>query len=176
MQMMHKKKEYKYAFIDDNDINGLTPDLMAPWDPYFLEPPADANLDPDSNTKLVMKWANKKAILLRKYGATAIMFPDITPKVTNDNFYTTMNVLLPILRKDCPRSFRNFFGKYGGWIVWRSMIIPEALNYLITQNAVKCTRVVLEGKAPELQGIRANPNWMNQGYSDWGLTPTPCCS
>lgn len=82
--------------------------------------------------------------------------------MTNDNFYTTMNVLLPILKKDCPRSFRNFFEKYGGWVVWRSMIIPEALNYLITQNAVKCTRVVLEGKAPELQGVHANPNWMNQ--------------
>lgn len=57
MNTMHKKKEYKYACIDDNDIKGLTPDLMAPWDPYFLEPPAEGNLDLDS-MKLVMKVCN----------------------------------------------------------------------------------------------------------------------
>ncbi|TVU01870.1 hypothetical protein EJB05_23803, partial [Eragrostis curvula] len=78
---MHEKDEIKYAFLDDNDINGLTPDLMAPWDPYFLKPPAESNLDENTHAKLVTQWANKKAILLSKYGATATMFPDITPKV-----------------------------------------------------------------------------------------------
>ncbi|GJN19826.1 hypothetical protein PR202_gb07136 [Eleusine coracana subsp. coracana] len=47
------------------------------------------------------------------------------------------------------------------------MIIPEALNCLITENAVKCAKLVLEGTAPELNGHRANPNWMNQ----YGLFP-----
>lgn len=73
-----------------------------------------------------------------------------------------MNILLPILEKDSPRRFLSFFNKYGGWMVWRSRIILEALNCLITENAVKCANVVLEGKAPELDGHRANPNWMNQ--------------
>jgi hypothetical protein len=73
-----------------------------------------------------------------------------------------MDVLLPILEKDCPRRFLRFFDKYGGWMVWRKRITPEALNCLITEDAVKCTKVVLEGKAPELNGHRANPNWMSQ--------------
>ena len=36
---------------------------------------------------------------------------------------------------------------------------------MISQNAVKCVKIVLEGQAPELDGRRAGPNCMNQyGY------------
>lgn len=43
--------------IQDNaeGKDGLTADLMAPWDPYFLEPPARSNLDLDSYTRLVIE-------------------------------------------------------------------------------------------------------------------------
>ncbi|KAL6888154.1 hypothetical protein ACP4OV_009180 [Aristida adscensionis] len=168
MDTMDKKDATKDALYEDNvegieqGIEGLTPDLMAPWDPYFLEPPDKSDLDSATYTNLVIEWAKKRKALFRMYGATSIMYPDITPQGINNNFYITMDVLLPILEKDSPRRFLSFFKKYGGWIVWRKMIIPEALNCLITEDAVKCAKVALEGKAPELHGYRANPNWMTQ--------------
>jgi hypothetical protein len=45
------------------------------------------------------------------------------------------------------------------------IIIPEVLNQMIVEDALNCAKVVLEGKAPVLEGFRANPNCMNQyGY------------
>jgi hypothetical protein len=45
------------------------------------------------------------------------------------------------------------------------IIIPEAFNTMIVEDALRCAKVALEGKAPELEGCRANPNYMNQnGY------------
>ena len=36
---------------------------------------------------------------------------------------------------------------------------------MIKQNALRCAKVALDGKAPELYGLRANPNCMNHyGY------------
>lgn len=50
-------------------------------------------------------------------------------------------------------------------MAWGFIITPETFNYIISENALQCAKVVLEGKAPELSGQRANPNCMNPyGY------------
>ncbi|XP_047063850.1 uncharacterized protein LOC124671528 [Lolium rigidum] len=55
--------------------------------------------------------------------------------------------------------------RYGRGTRWGSIITPEALNQMITQNAVRCVKVALEGQAPELGRCRAGPNVMTQyGY------------
>lgn len=53
METILRNISRKNALHGDNF--GLTPDLMAPWDPYFLEPPAQSNLDLDSDTELVIE-------------------------------------------------------------------------------------------------------------------------
>ena len=42
------------------------------------------------------------------------------------------------------------------------IIKPEALNELVITNALRCAKVVLVGKNPELHGFRADPNCMTQ--------------
>ncbi|XP_066324415.1 uncharacterized protein [Miscanthus floridulus] len=50
-------------------------------------------------------------------------------------------------------------------MAWGFIITPETFNYIISENALRCAKAVLEGKAPELSGHRANPNCMNPyGY------------
>jgi hypothetical protein len=57
METIHRKVTRKNALHQDNveGKDGLTADLMAPWDPYFLEPPARSNLDLHSYTRLVIE-------------------------------------------------------------------------------------------------------------------------
>ncbi|RLM74680.1 uncharacterized protein C2845_PM15G08020 [Panicum miliaceum] len=41
----------------------------------------------------------------------------------------------------------------------------QLIDEMVKQNALRCAKVVLDGKAPELLGYRANPNCMNRyGY------------
>ncbi|KAL6650644.1 hypothetical protein ACP70R_009569 [Stipagrostis hirtigluma subsp. patula] len=48
---------------------------------------------------------------------------------------------------------------------WGFIITPQTFTQMIRQNALRCAKVVLEGKAPKLCGFRANPNCMNTyGY------------
>ncbi|KAJ1287328.1 hypothetical protein BS78_02G001400 [Paspalum vaginatum] len=50
-------------------------------------------------------------------------------------------------------------------MAWGFIITPETFNYIVSENALQCAKVVLEGKASELGGHRANPNYMNPyGY------------
>jgi hypothetical protein len=50
-------------------------------------------------------------------------------------------------------------------VAWGLVVNPEIFNCIVSENALRCAKVVLEGKAPELRGCRANPNCMNPyGY------------
>uniref|UniRef100_A0A452ZBK3 Uncharacterized protein n=2 Tax=Aegilops tauschii subsp. strangulata TaxID=200361 RepID=A0A452ZBK3_AEGTS len=50
-------------------------------------------------------------------------------------------------------------------MTYGSIIIPEAFNHMVVEDALRCAKVAMEGKAPELEGHCANPNYMNQyGY------------
>ena len=67
--------------------------------------------------------------------------------------------------KDSVRLFLRFMRRHGRGTRWGHIITPETLNHMITQNAVRCVKVALEGQAPELGRCRAGPNCMTQyGY------------
>jgi ankyrin repeat protein len=70
--------------------------------------------------------------------------------------------LAPILEKDSVRRFLRLINQEGRGMGWGFIITPQTFNQMILQNALRCAKVVLEGKDPELHGFRANPNCMNR--------------
>jgi len=83
----------------------------------------------------------------------------------DDAFYDVLPHLLPILENDSVRRFLRLFRQKGGCMRWGFIITPLTFNQMIKQNALRCAKVALDGKAPELYGLRANPNCMNHyGY------------
>jgi hypothetical protein len=86
-------------------------------------------------------------------------------QLVNLAFHDSLHRLVPILDKDSARRFLGYMGRNGRGMRWGSIITPEALNQMITQNAVRCVKVALEGQEPELGRCRAGPNCMTQyGY------------
>jgi hypothetical protein len=50
-------------------------------------------------------------------------------------------------------------------MAWNLSITSETLTYIVSHNALRCAKVVLQGKSSGLHGMHANPNCMNpQGY------------
>lgn len=50
-------------------------------------------------------------------------------------------------------------------MTWDLSITAQTLTYMVSYNALRCAKVVLEGKATELYGRHANPNCINAfGY------------
>jgi ankyrin repeat protein len=50
-------------------------------------------------------------------------------------------------------------------MIWSFSITSETLTFMVHNNALRCAKVVLKGKAPELRGMHANPNCINPyGY------------
>ncbi|GJN23571.1 hypothetical protein PR202_gb11233 [Eleusine coracana subsp. coracana] len=50
-------------------------------------------------------------------------------------------------------------------MAWNLSITSQTLTYIVGYNVLRCAKVVLEGKVPELNGKHANPNIMNPyGY------------
>jgi hypothetical protein len=83
----------------------------------------------------------------------------------NDAFYITLPRLVPILEKDSVRRFLRLVSQDGRGMGWGFIITPQTFTQMMMQNALRCAKVALEGKAPELHGFRANPNCMNRfGY------------
>ncbi|KAK1650787.1 hypothetical protein QYE76_068592 [Lolium multiflorum] len=86
-------------------------------------------------------------------------------KMANDAFFDKLPRLASILEKDSVKLFLNLFENDRVGLAWGFVITPQTFNQMIVQNALRCAKVALEGKAPELDGYRANPNYMNQsGY------------
>ena len=83
----------------------------------------------------------------------------------NDAFVDKLPRLVAILGKDSVRLFLNLFKDDTLGLAWGFVMTPPTFNQMIVQNALRCAKVALEGKAPELNGHRANPNYMNsRGY------------
>lgn len=83
----------------------------------------------------------------------------------NESFYEELPSLLPILEKDSVRRFLRLFSQVGLSMGWGFIVTPQTFTQIVKQNALKCAKVALEGKAPELTRFRANPNCMNRhGY------------
>uniref|UniRef100_A0ACD5UH06 Uncharacterized protein n=1 Tax=Avena sativa TaxID=4498 RepID=A0ACD5UH06_AVESA len=50
-------------------------------------------------------------------------------------------------------------------MTWDHTITSQTLTYMISYDALRCAKVILEGKVPRLNGLHANPNCINPyGY------------
>jgi hypothetical protein len=80
-------------------------------------------------------------------------------------FWDALTHLVPILDEDNVHGFLELFERDYRGLAWGFIITPLTFTQMVKQNALKCAKVALVGKAPELRGFRANPNCMNRyGY------------
>ncbi|RLN16559.1 hypothetical protein C2845_PM02G32680 [Panicum miliaceum] len=91
------------------------------------------------------EWTRMRSEFIAKSMPKDIIIPDPTPK-------------------DNVQCFLRLFASNRG-MHWNYSITSLTLTYMVIHNALRCTRVVLEGKAPKLHWMHANPNCMNPyGY------------
>ncbi|KAG2628990.1 hypothetical protein PVAP13_3KG395901 [Panicum virgatum] len=94
-----------------------------------------------------------------------IMIPDRTPKFVQNAFYDISHRLGPVLKKDSVRCFLRLFTTSPRAMAWNWRITSETLTCTVSHNALRCAKVVLEGKKPQLHCMHANPNCINpHGY------------
>lgn len=165
MEIMHKVTESAY----DED-NGKGKDVSSteendPWNPSYPPRALGPCKDLTDHIKSIKEWMSEKHALLAASRATHTIIPDRTPQSVNDAFVDKLPRLVPILEKDSVRLFLNLFKHETRGLAWGFVITPDTFNEMIVQNALRCAKVALEGKAPELNGHRANPNYVNSsGY------------
>ncbi|CAM0872797.1 unnamed protein product [Alopecurus aequalis] len=167
MEIMHKKKATEAAYDENNgqakDVSSM--DENDPWNPPYPPCAPGPCKDLTGHIKLINEWMDQKEAFLSTYRATHTIIPDRTPESTNVAFFDKLSHLVPILEKDSVKLFLNLFKHDKGGLAWGFVITPQTFNQMIVQNALRCVKVALEGKAPELNGHRANPNYMNpSGY------------
>ncbi|CAL5005188.1 unnamed protein product [Urochloa decumbens] len=110
--------------------------------------------------------------VLQRYASIArsiandIIIPDPTPQLVRATFIDKYAQLEPILKKDSVQCFLLLFEDCAGkGMTWNLTITAQTLTYMVSFNALQCAKVVLEGKAPELNAMHANPNCINAyGY------------
>ncbi|KAI4998553.1 hypothetical protein ZWY2020_053895 [Hordeum vulgare] len=116
--------------------------------------------------KKVKELMVKRHIEIAKTIANDIIIPDPAPQWTGDTFLEKYVELEPILQKDSVQCFLRLFWNCAG----RGMssgytITAQTLTFIASFNALRCAKAVLEGMAPELYGMHANPNCINKyGY------------
>ncbi|KAF7047363.1 hypothetical protein CFC21_056303 [Triticum aestivum] len=105
-------------------------------------------------------------IKIAKSIANDIIIPDPAPQWVSDNFLDKYAELEPILVKDSARCFLQLFQNCRGRGMSSDLTItPQTLTFIVSFNALRCAKVVLEGMAPGLYGMHANPNCINKyGY------------
>ncbi|KAM0899207.1 hypothetical protein ACQ4PT_021501 [Festuca glaucescens] len=167
MEIVNEKKETEAAYGEDNrqakDVSNM--EAMDPWNPPYPPCAPGPCKDFTSHIKLIKEWMHQKQAFLAAYRATHTIIPDRTHEMANDAFFDKLPRLAPILEKDSVKLFLNLFMNDRVGLAWGFVITPQTFNQMIVQNALRCAKVALEGKAPELDGYRANPNYMNQcGY------------
>ncbi|CAL5082192.1 unnamed protein product [Urochloa decumbens] len=127
--------------------------------PYF-------ELNEDFNWKKVEDIMSKRYVEIARSIANDIIIPDPTPEWVCDTFHDKYDQLEPILKKDSVQCFlRLFKNPAGKCMSWNLTITAQTLTCIVSLNALQCAKVALEGKAPELHGMHANPNCINPyGY------------
>lgn len=81
------------------------------------------------------------------------------------HLWDVLPLLVPILDEDSVPGFLDLFNWADGGLAWGYIITPLTLTQMVKQNALRCAKVALVGKAPDRHGFRANPNCMNRyGY------------
>ncbi|VAH29228.1 unnamed protein product [Triticum turgidum subsp. durum] len=108
----------------------------------------------------------EREIKIAKSMANDIIIPDPAPKFVGDAFLDIYAKLEHILVKDSVRCFLRFFENCEGQGMSSYLTITaQTLTFIVGFNALRCAKVVLEGMAPELYGMHANPNCINKyGY------------
>ncbi|VAH20167.1 hypothetical protein VPH35_009705 [Triticum aestivum] len=158
MAKRHKNNATKAASRVDNG-KPTTVIKIDPWNPPY---PMhwDGRCTPE-------EFVRRRTSFLITSRASNTIVPDRTPPEANSQFYHGVYPrLLPVLEKDSVRRFLRLFAECrDDCMTYGSIIIPEAFNHMVVEDALRCAKVAMEGKAPELEGHRANPNYMNQyGY------------
>ncbi|KAM0929102.1 hypothetical protein ACQ4PT_001840 [Festuca glaucescens] len=79
-----------------------------------------------------------------------------------DTFCDNFPKLEPIIVKDSVKRFLRFFDNCAGQgMICDLSITAQTLTCIVNFNALRCAKVVLEGRAPQLCGMHANPNCIN---------------
>uniref|UniRef100_A0A8R7PE26 Uncharacterized protein n=1 Tax=Triticum urartu TaxID=4572 RepID=A0A8R7PE26_TRIUA len=116
--------------------------------------------------KKVKKLMLERDVEIAKSIANDIIIPDPAPQWVADNFLDKYAELEPILVKDSAWCFLRLFQNCRGRGMSSDLTITaQTLTFMVSFNALRCAKVVLEGMAPELYGMHANPNCINKfGY------------
>ncbi|XP_062225096.1 uncharacterized protein LOC133923839 [Phragmites australis] len=149
-----------------HEVHGPTMDEWDPWNPPRPPcRPAPPDLDLKSHAKLISEWYDEVNEVIATSRRTNIITPDRTPESVDDALWDLLPRLVPILEQDSVRRFLDLFDHQDCGLAWGFIITPLTFTQMVKQNALRCAKVALEGKAPELSGLRANPNCMNRyGY------------
>ncbi|KAM3224999.1 hypothetical protein ACQJBY_058004 [Aegilops geniculata] len=126
--------------------------------------------DPSVNIPVKFDFNKFQEAIFQEFALIARSMPndiitqDPTPKSLHAVFYELSPQLWPILEKDSVRCLLNLLvSKHG--MIWNHAITSQTLTYIISYDALRCAKVILEGKAPRLKGYHANPNCINPyGY------------
>ncbi|XP_066168716.1 uncharacterized protein [Oryza sativa Japonica Group] len=170
MELRFKAPDYatwkkEAAACDKN--NGNDKDGSIPVrNKYPRHPPPRFELAEGLDYKKIDKFMDERAISIAKTIANDIIIPDPAPEWMCHTFLDKHDELEPIFVKDSPRCFLRYFkncGCYG--MSWNLTITAQTLTCMVSFNALRCAKVVLEGRAPELFGMHANPNCVTKyGY------------
>uniref|UniRef100_A0ACD5W4C8 Uncharacterized protein n=2 Tax=Avena sativa TaxID=4498 RepID=A0ACD5W4C8_AVESA len=166
MQEVHRTESVEALSDEDSnsDTDESPTDEYDPWEPPRPRP--HPSLD---QLTCPVQYMRKYMIQIRDFladaRATNIIVPDRTATETRIQFYRIYDRLSTVLRKDSVARFLSIFQKYTDSLVCGFVITPQTLDLIIAQNALRCAKLVLEGKSPKLWGQRANPNYITSfGY------------
>uniref|UniRef100_A0A8R7U422 Uncharacterized protein n=1 Tax=Triticum urartu TaxID=4572 RepID=A0A8R7U422_TRIUA len=133
----------------------------------YPKPPVPCfEITEDFDLEKVEELMLERDIKIAKSMANDIIIPDPAPKWVGDAFLDIYAKLEHILVKDSVRCFLRFFENCEGQGMSSYLTITaQTLTFIVSFNALRCAKVVLEGMAPELYGMHANPNCINKyGY------------
>lgn len=166
MQTFHRTESV--AALSDEDSNSdadeSPTDEYDPWEPPHPRP--HPSLDElTCPVQYMRKYMIQIQDFLANARATNIIVPDRTSEEAHIQFYRIYDRLSTVLQKDSVAYFLRIFQKYTDSLVCGFVITPQTLDLIIAQNALRCAKLVLEGKSPKLSGQRANPNYITSfGY------------
>ncbi|KAM0850937.1 hypothetical protein ACQ4PT_052752 [Festuca glaucescens] len=166
MQTVHRTDSVEAPFDEDSDsdTDESPTNEYDPWEPPRPRP--HPSLD---QLTCPVQYMRKYMIQIRDFladaRATNIIVPDRTSEEAHIQFYHIYDRLSTVLQKDSVKLFLRIFEKYTDSLVCGFVITPQTLDLIIAQNALRCAKLVLEGKSPKLWGQRANPNYITSfGY------------
>ncbi|RLM75614.1 uncharacterized protein C2845_PM15G16640 [Panicum miliaceum] len=132
----------------------------SPWDPSDLFIVHDEKVDLEKMDEL----SRQRTARMAKAVPNEIRIPDPTPDFVGHAFYRISHRLGPVLKKDSVRCFLRLFSESPRAMSWNLNITSETLTCIVSHDALRCAKVVLEGsKMPDTR--HANPNCINpHGY------------